>query len=123
MPNLFGIDIAGIVRDAIGPGLPALTLVKVSKGARPVDPTIGLVSTETRYPGKGIVDTYSDGLVDGTRVKLGDRRVLLIAKSLPLGIFPVPDDLIEAEGDTWTIVQVSRDPAEATYDCQVRERS
>lgn len=124
MPDLFGVDIQGILKDAIGDGFPSITVVKVTPGTRdPANPAAGVQPTRSPFGARGILDDYSDRQIDGTLVKTGDRKVLIVAGTLPSTVVPEPNDEIITEGKTWKIVRTKRDPAEATYECQVREAS
>lgn len=123
MPKLFGVDIEKLINDNLGDQLTPVTLTKVAAGSRTpgsltggVNPTISTVSTS------GIIDDYSEYQVDGTIVVRGDRRLLLIGKPLTdAGVVPAPNDRATIEGTEYNIVNVQRDPAAATYTCQVRK--
>lgn len=119
MPNLFGLDIAGIINRELGPGLLPLTLVRVSEGARNADPTQGLALTETSYTGRGFIEAWSVrqiGLDNGTGalIRVGDMKITLLGASL--SVAPAVGDKVTIEGVTYRIEMiVSRDPAAATY--------
>jgi len=118
---LFGTDIAAIVNQAIAPGLLDCTLIVVAKGARPSDPTAPRPTVETPITGKGFTEEYSDKLIDGTRIRAGDKKIMLIANSFAGLPVPKQGDKITIEGSTFEIVgSVKRDPAAATYTCQSR---
>ena len=122
MANLFGIDIAGIVAQEIGPGLLPATLIQVRNGVRtPGNLTGGTNPTENNIGGRGVISDYADSQINGTLIKKGDRQVLLIANTFPGKPVPVPDDKVIIENLTYNIVAVKRDPAAATYKCQVRK--
>lgn len=122
MPSLFGVDIAGAIGDALGPELLSATLHKTSAGSRtPGSLTGGNNPTETGYAAKGVVDDYSDREVDGTNIRVGDRRVLLLASTIASAQVPDQGDAITIEGTRYEVVgPVKRDPAAAMYLCQVR---
>jgi len=124
VPNLFGLDIAGIVStalDAAGGLLPAVLTV-VTPGTR----TVGAIAsgtnpTSTDYPCKGIVSDYAVGQVDGFLIQAGDRKVLLIGKTINGGATePKPSDRVTIEGRPYTVVNVTRDPAGACFELHVR---
>lgn len=118
--NLFGVDIAGIIGGAMNSGLPVITLIKVTTGTRdPNDPTAGNRATEKSYKGRGFLDDYKDYQIDETTIRRGDRKILVTGSSLN-GIVPSAGDSIIAEGITFSIINVKRDPAAATYTCQGR---
>ena len=123
MPDLFGLDIAGIVKDAIGSagGLLSVTLHKRVPGTRnPVDLAAGIVPTFTAYVCEGVISDYSNREIDGTLIQTGDRQVLILASGL--AVDPAPDDRVTVEGKTYQLVSVSRDPARAAFTCVARGR-
>lgn len=123
MPDIFKADIAGKINKALGNLVFDLTLTKVETGTRtPGALTGGTNPTETGHTVKGFVDEYKDYQIDGTLIQRGDRKVVILGGSLSSGVIPEPGDKITAEGQTRTIVEdgVKRDPAGATYTCQVR---
>lgn len=119
--DLFGANISGKIAAAMGPLLASMTVSKTMSGTRtPSDPSAGTNPVVTAYPCKGILDDYSASQFDGTIIKRGDRKALILGDTLPAGIIPEPSDLVGAEGATFTVVAVKRDPDAATYLCQVR---
>ena len=120
--KLFGIDIAAEVNKSAGPGLLSATLTVVTPGERvPGRLAYGTEPTEEDYACKGVIEDYTERQIDGEVVRLGDRKVLLLGRSISNGaIAPKPGDRVSIEGAPYTIVRVSRDPAAATYACQVR---
>ncbi len=125
MPSLKlgGVDVAKLINDELVPqlGNAGVTLVKITQGAR-VTSTEGKALTRTNHSGTGIVSDYKDSQIDGTIVLKGDRKILLfpLTFSTDGSVFPVPNDEIIAESITYTVVNVDRDPAAATYECHVR---
>ncbi len=118
MPNIFNADIAGKIGQAMGPLLFPLTLIKRTSSTRS-DLTGGVNTREESYNGRGFIDDYRDSRIDGDIIKIGDRLVTIMGASIT--VVPEPDDKVIIEGVTWTIVgPVRRDPAGATYECQVR---
>ena len=122
MPDLFGVDIAGVVDSALSPGLLDLTLIVITKPAvDPVDPTAAPVTTSVNHTGKGLISDYSDFHRRNTAIQDGDRRVIIVAKSLVPAVRPSVGDNLTIEGDTFYIVgPIKIDAAEATYEVQVR---
>lgn len=122
MPDLFDIDIAGLVDEHISPGLPDAKLIQSTPGTRDLTKLSGgTVSTTVSTDGKGTIVDYNDNRFGaGSPIKVGDRQVLLIGNSFAGKPVPKPDDQIFIEGATYNIVAVKRDPAAATYKCQVR---
>lgn len=122
MTDLFGIDIAGLIADAMGDDLIPGTLTKVTPGTRDPAALAGGTRPSSRsYQFSGIVEDYRDSQIDGTNIVRGDRRVLILAGTLQRGIRPEGSDKVKIEGVEYYIVGVpARDPATATYSCQVR---
>lgn len=120
MPDLFGLDIATIVHDAFKGQLVEATLKSVAEGTRTAgNLAAGRALTFTDHVTEGILSDYTDFQVDGTRIRRGDRKVLLLAKPL-LAVVPKTEDQIVIEGATFNVINIERDPAAATYECQVR---
>lgn len=121
MPNLFGIDIAGIVAREIGPGLVACTIHRVTWGDRDAsDPGAGLAVAEDDITCKGVLTYFDIKDMDGTLVEENDRLVIVITGTMSEEVEPVPQWAVTIEGRRYNIVRVRRDPAAATYSLQVR---
>ena len=73
----------------------------------------------TATTGRGFVEDYSDGARAQGGIPISDRKAILLAFSF--SVDPAAGDTLTAEGADYTIVSVSRDPAEATWVCQVRK--
>lgn len=82
------------------------------------DPADPLPPQEATYPCKGIVEGYSDYYKTNGLVDAKDRKVLILATSL--GIRPEPGDRVTIRGITFTLQDVSTDPAEAVWTCRGR---
>lgn len=120
MPDLFGVDFKEEIRAAFAGQLVPLTLTVRTPGTRtPGALTAGTNPDETAVAGEGFLDSYREGQIDGTRIQTGDRKVLIIAGTIGTNV-PKPSDRITIESQTYSVVRVDRDPAEATYTCQVR---
>jgi hypothetical protein len=120
--RLFNVDIAGELNAAMGSLLPKYKLLKRSVADRTSGSlTSGRAVSFRSFSCRGILSAYAEDRIDGTNVKSGDRKVLILGDSLPKGVVPAPDDRIEAEGSTFTVIEVGRDPDAATYTCQVRD--
>lgn len=122
MPDLFGIDIAGTIADAMGDGLLPCTLHKVTSGTRSAtDPTAGLSVVERAVPCRGILEHFRSSQIDGELVKVGDRRGLILGGTLPSGVVPEEDDYFTCESTRMRIVRIiDRDPAGASWQIQLR---
>ena len=125
MPDLFGLDIGGILRDAIGSagGLRPVTLVKVYTGSRvPGDLAGGTNADTVSYTTEGILEAGSDRDFTGTGWAMTRRqRAIVTVLGAPLteaGVAPDVGDRVTIEGATYEIKIVDRDPAAATYSLQ-----
>lgn len=123
--ELFGVDIAGLVADAMGGQLFPVTITRYVEGER--DPA-SLTGGKPRVPAEvtGIDGFWEDFTRDpppGVEVELGDRKAVLIGDTIPAGGHPLRNDAIEIEGQTLYMVQlISRDPASAVYVYLCRDR-
>ena len=131
MPDLFGLDIAGIVDSSLksAGGLPAATLIKVTPGTRTAGSLSGGTNpTQASYPTTGIFEPTTKGDWNGTSWDMTRREigtVTLMGKPLTLaGVMPEAGDLVTAvdalgTSRTYSITAVGGDPAAATYSCTV----
>lgn len=121
MPKLFGIDIAGQVKQAMASGLLPATLTVVTSGTRTSGQlTAGTNPTDATYSCRGVMDTYGERQIDGTTIQAGDRIVTILAATLQAGIVPKPGDFVTIESQTLKVINMFRDPAAATYRLQAR---
>lgn len=121
--NNRGIDIQTIIADNLGPDLLPTQLIKRTPGERTSTALAsGTNPQESTFSCRGFIEEYKNSQIDGTQVRKGDRKVLILGGTLPTGIVPESNDRIVIEGETLVIVRdgVTRDPAEATYVCQSR---
>jgi len=118
----FGIDLAAQLASGLGPSLLPATLTRVTPGIRtPGALTGGTNPTTASYPCRGFTDDYQAAEIDGELVHVGDRKVLLLGKTIGGGaVVPQPNDRVTIEGATFTLIRVTRDPAAATFVCQAR---
>lgn len=118
--ELFGIDIAGIVAKEIGPGLLDAVLTKKTSGTRTSgNLTGGTNPVTTAHTAKGIKQPLTSLRPDSI-VENAVAAVLLIGDTISPVAVPAEQDLISIEGTSYTIVKIERDPAAATYTCQVK---
>lgn len=132
-----GVNAAKLIGDAFkSTGAPTCTLLKRSVGARTGGHGAGGNNPTTApYTVRGIVSDFSLGYLqvrgDGggaATVQAGDRKVLIFGDSLPKKtdgsgdplISPEVGDQVTAEGRTFTIYYIDRDPLGATFDCAMR---
>lgn len=122
MPDLFGLDIAGIVRDAItgAGGLRPATLIKVTPGTRTALALAGGTNpTQASYTTQGILEirTVHDA---GDMTRRQKAVITLLGKPLTeSSVAPEAGDRVTLEGATYDVTEVQRDPAAATYTCTV----
>jgi hypothetical protein len=122
-PDLFGADICGAIFDALGDSMLAATLTRTTPGTRAGGALTGgqtVSPTTTVYDCRGMCEDYTTREIDGTNVRQGDRKIMLLGGSLPDDVDPQPGDVIAIEGASWKVVRVERDPAGATFSCQAR---
>lgn len=127
--ELFGLDIAAIVADQLGDGLPDVTIAAIQWGARnPANLSAGRTQTPRTITGvKGFWDDYRPSEIDGTTIMAKDRRAVLLGDTLPPGYVPQKGDTItvhETLGDVSlpVIGLESRDAAAAHYVLQCGDR-
>ncbi len=120
---LFGIDIAGIVADAIGPQLLDVTLTIITLGARdPQNLTAGPQRSADEHSCKGFWEDYSSTQVGG-EILATDRKAVLIGDTIPAGVELKKGDQIEIEGQTLMFWRwQSRDPAGAVLVAHCRDQ-
>ena len=139
MADLFGVDIAGIVAGALGPGLrPMVYELRGAAGTRTTgELTKGTnQAAATQHDIRGILTDFREDAFDGEIVQLGDRKALVINKtaSPDLTREPGPGDQLIDEATVaalaaspnpyptrYRVVRVlNRDPASATYSLHIR---
>jgi hypothetical protein len=124
MSELFGEDIAGIIGDELGPGLLDATITRHAQGSRTDGSlTAGPADTTSSSTAKGFWEDYTTFQVDGTLVKVGDRRAVILGDTIKPAIVPQQGDEVTMEGTTMRVMRLEgRDPAAATYSLQCRVR-
>jgi hypothetical protein len=78
-------------------------------------------TTTTTHAVQIVVETYKDGLVNGTSILAGDRKILLSA--LGLTVAPTVKDTLTIGADVWSVVNVKPLSPGATvvlYEIQAR---
>lgn len=109
-------DIAPAVFDALALDFRPATL-EVETGRAP-DGRGGFEPAFTAQPCRAIVDDYSLARRAMVGIPADDRAITVLGHGLTTP--PAPGGRITIEGRPWLIVSVSRDPAAATYELQVR---
>lgn len=123
--DLFGVDIAGIIAGAVGPGLRDVVVTKsVFAASDPDNLTGGRSATPVEFAGiKGIWEDVPRTPPPGVEILLNDRVAMLIGDTIPAGGMPERNDPILIDGLTLYVVQlISRDPAAAVYRFLCRDR-
>lgn len=115
--KLFGVNISKIIKDEIGPGVLDATLIKKTSGSRTGGQlTGGTNPAPTNYSCKGFIDSQKQKDRDGTLADDGSKIIVLIGDTIDSGnTAPDTQDQVTIEGTTYSISQVDRDPAAATY--------
>lgn len=72
------------------------------------------------YSCMALVDDFSDFRRSALGIPGSDRKIIVLAATLPSEAAPAVGHTITAEGRDWQIVGLSRDPAAATYELQGR---
>ena len=123
--ELFGVDIAGIVADAMGGQLLDVTITRYPRGDRtPGSLTGGQPKTPATVTGiSGFFEDFTREPPPGVTVEANDRKAVLIGDTIPAGGLPLRNDAITIEGETLYMVQLlNRDPAAATFVYLCRDR-
>jgi len=120
--KLFGVNLAKVINKEMGKGLLPGVLVKVEASTRTTGSlTAGTNPVDKKRKFRGFVEDYDVRQIDGTVVETGDRKVVILGGSLPAGVVPTTGDRINIEAfEGLHVMRVRRDPAGATYTCQVR---
>jgi hypothetical protein len=122
MPDLFGLDIAGILNDAIqsAGGLRSATLTKTVNGTRtPGSLTGGNNATSTSHTCQAYVES-SSARREGSLTRVGGTKVGILGASISPAAVPQANDRVTVDGVDYTIVGVPEiDPAQALFICSV----
>ena len=126
MPDLFGLDIQGLIADSIADagGLESGTLNKITHGPRTASNlTAGRAQTPTAITFSGILEDVSEkDRQENTVVEENDKRITIITGSMsPEKIEAEVGWTVVMRSRTWTVIGVGPvDPAEATQTLFVR---
>lgn len=120
MPYL-GVDFMGIMGAVFRDKVDKYTLTRYTDTARtPGQLTDGKNPTSVNYSFSGYMLEYNEHQIDGTSIRKGDRKVVVIIDTLDLAaVPPVPGDRITADR-VYEVISVGVDPSGATAECQVR---
>lgn len=117
MPNLFGLNIAGIINSEIASagGVLSGTLTRTVPGTRTGGSlTAGTNPTETTHPFKGFAETKENRRSG----QIGAQSMAVVTiLGASLSVVPEVNDSVLLEGVTYVLVELlSRDPAAAVYE-------
>lgn len=124
--KLFGVNISGLIKTHVAPGLLPVIVTRQTIGERdPDDLTGGQAKTPATVNGiRGIWEDLPKMPPAGVTFELNDRIAMLIGDTVPAGGLPKRNDTITIEGLTlYAVQQIGRDPAAATYRFLCRERA
>ena len=117
MPDLFGLDIAGIINTEIANagGVRSGTLTKETPGTRtPGDLAGGTNPTSVAYTFNGFVEQKATA---GDLTQMSMAVVTILGASVTPTAVPEVNDRVLIDGITWELVELlSRDPAAAVYE-------
>lgn len=104
----------------------SITVVRKSRTAADASkPHRGVEPGETTYSVLAVEKTYDERAVNGTSIRVGDKRYVFAALSLPQGAFlPQRGDFVRVGGGDWGIVDAKpKNPGGTpiTYELQVRQ--
>jgi hypothetical protein len=126
--EIFGIDVAGIVADAIGDGVFDVTIERYVRGDREAgNLTGGRPAEPEEVQCKGFWDDFTGLAPPGIVVETNDRKAVLIGDTIPAGGHPRLNDKITVHEDggdisLFCVGPISRDPAAAVFVYQCRDR-
>lgn len=110
-------DIAAALDSA---GVPyAITITRDVPQDSP-DPADPLPPVSTDFPCTGWVDAYKAEDLANSLILASDTKIIVVATTLTMPSPPVPGDRVTAKGATYSVIDVSSDPALATYTLQAR---
>jgi hypothetical protein len=120
--NLFGIDMAAEIAAGFEGQLVIGKLERTEPGTRTSGELTGGTNPSTSsHSFNGFREDFNLRHIDGTNVRATDWIAFLLGATLPAGVFPQPGDRITIDGSIGNVVRLlERDPAGATYRCQMR---
>lgn len=129
--QILGVDIAGLVADAIGDELPDVTITRETPGERDPDNLTGgpVPGAPLTFSAKGFWEDFTGTPPPGVTIELDDRKLVLIGDTADAGCLPLRrNDAVTVHEDVgdltlYVVGPVRRDPAAATYEYQCRDRS
>ena len=114
-------SISSLAKSVIAQHGAAATLTKVTASSYNAS-TSEATKSSTSASISGVMENYSYHLVDGTRIKQGDQKVLIAARDL--SFIPEAGDTVTIGGAVWTVVSVLTNfykDVSVSYELQVRK--
>lgn len=65
---------------------------------------------------RALVDDYSTFLRGSLGIPAAERKIIILGASC--NVEPMVGDVLTAQGASWEVIEVKRDPAAATYECR-----
>lgn len=128
MPDLFGLDIAGIVDQSFASagGTRNGTLTRDVVGTRDSSNLAGGTQNGTlSWTFRGFLDEFSSSHRNGTFAKESGKIMAIFGASISstsggATTAPAPGDVVTLDGLTFYVYEVRSDPAQALFECAVR---
>jgi len=119
MDSILDGDLADDIADALNSaGIPfAVTITRDVPQDSP-DPADPLPPISTDFAGNGFIDEWDADYITSTLVERSDVKIVIIANSI--AIVPVAGDRVTVRAATYSVMNVSSDPAGATFTLQAR---
>ncbi len=109
MAAIFGVDIAGLVLASMGGQLHGVTLHKTMVT---IDAYGDPVRTAVDYVGQGVRLKWKAETAIARGYPMDAVKILMLQSGTPE---PTPADEVTIGGDRWRIIDVMRDPVDATW--------
>lgn len=107
--EIFGVDIAAIVNDTFAGNLHPLTLHKITA-------TVGdygePINSEVDHDGEGVRSKWKSEIMVSRGYALGTVKIIVLQGGI---VEPTNDDAITIQGERFRIVDIEKDPVNATW--------
>lgn len=111
MSGLFGVPISDIILGALGGQLQAITLHKITSTT---DEYGAPVKTAAMHNGEGVRLKWKTEIAVARGYPNDAAKILILQNGIP---HPSKDDELTIIGDRWRIIDVMKDPVDATWSC------
>lgn len=119
MDSILDGSLAGDIADALNAAsIPFAVVVTRDVPQDSPDPADPLPPISTDYTGSGWVDDWDASYLASGLVERADVKIIIIANSI--AIVPVAGDRVTVRAKSYSVLNVSADPALATYTLQAR---